>query len=348
MNYTEYLNKVGLVVNTLLTPFTTKSYGAYGSRVFEGTNGIKSVVLHTTGNPSATAKNEATNIHNNKPNSTGQSFHAVADEHGVYECVKFSHSAYHSGDKATNLTSLGFELSDNSPEKGYDNFIKYVAWAMYQEGIIPSESTVKFHNEIVSTSCGSFLRNKGKATIIEDLNKYIAIAKGGASEKPSKPNVDVDGFYKVGTLVEFSTLYENHHLNKISNLPYVNKLDRGFGYVAKVYPKDNNPYVITETKGGKVIGAIRPVNVYRKDDKNILEGKGKPSQPNKPVDTSFKEGDMVTCNASKDIYHTQLDKSMFNGKNKFKVMQIGRMGNPNHVLLAGVMTWVERSTCKKG
>lgn len=183
MNYKEYINKVGLEVSTLLSPFTTSSYGAKGSRVFIGRSGnkIEAVVLHTTGN-TASAKNEATNIHNNKPANTGSSFHAVVDEYGVYECVLFKNTAYHAGNKDKNLKTLGFELTDDNASAGYENYIKYIAWVMHQENIVPSVSTVLFHNEIVATSCGAFLRSKGKTQIIADLNKYIAIAKG--NDKP--------------------------------------------------------------------------------------------------------------------------------------------------------------------
>ena len=188
MNYSEYLNKVGLTVNTLLSPFNNTNYGSRGSRLFDGRlgNKIEAVVLHTTGN-TASAKNEATNIHNNKPVGAGSSFHAVVDKDGVYECVLFKNAAYHAGNKEKNLKTLGFELVDNKPSEGYDNYIKYVAWAMHQEGIVPTLETVLFHNEIVPTSCGSFLRNKGKAQIIADLNKYIAIAKSSNGVVAPKP-----------------------------------------------------------------------------------------------------------------------------------------------------------------
>lgn len=186
MKYSEYLKKVGLTVNTLLSPFITTNYASSGSRLFDGRSGnkIEAVVLHTTGN-TASAQNEATNIHNNKPVGSGSSFHAVVDKDGVYECVLFKNAAYHAGNRDKNLKTLGFELTDDDPSAGYVNYIKYVAWAMHQEGIVPTLETVLFHNEIVPTSCGSFLRNKGKTQIIEDLKKYIAIAKGGgASTNP--------------------------------------------------------------------------------------------------------------------------------------------------------------------
>ena len=200
MKYSEYLKKVGLTVNTLLSPFITTNYASSGSRLFDGRSGnkIEAVVLHTTGN-TASAQNEATNIHNNKPVGSGSSLHAVVDKDGVYECVLFKNTAYHAGNKDKNLKTLGFELVDNKPSESYDNYIKYVAWAMHQEDIVPTEKTVLFHNEIVPTSCGSFLRNKGKAQIIEDLKKYIAIAKGGGVSTnpegkppaipPAKPNI---------------------------------------------------------------------------------------------------------------------------------------------------------------
>ena len=66
-------------------------------------------------------------------------------------------------------------------------------------------------------------------------------------------------------------------------------------------------------------------------------------QPNNEI----KVGDRVTCTATKDVNHIALDKNMFDGKKKYKVLQVGRLGNKNQILLGGVVTWVDKSTCRK-
>lgn len=55
----------------------------------------------------------------------------------------------------------------------------------------------------------------------------------------------------------------------------------------------------------------------------------------------------TTCVVRKDIFGTSLDRHMFDGKNRYKVIQVGRNGNKNHILLESVMTWVDKSTVKK-
>lgn len=55
----------------------------------------------------------------------------------------------------------------------------------------------------------------------------------------------------------------------------------------------------------------------------------------------------TTCVARKDIFGTSLDPYMFDGKKHYKVIQVGRNGNKNHILLDDVMTRVDKSTVKK-
>lgn len=271
MDFNEYDKKVGLNTQTMLTPKVSSTYGATRASTSAHRTGTKFVVLHTTGN-TASARNEALNLYNNE--GGGQSFHAVADKDGVYETVAFANVAHHAGHKPSNCESLGFELVDADQDAGYQNLIKYVGYAMAQVGLYPSHSTVKFHNEIVQTSCGSYLRSKGKDQIIADLIKYYNVAKGDGSVPTPTPTPDPkpNGLqFKVGDLIEFSYLYENHHLENQIAVPYKNHLGRGYGYVVAVYPLDNNPYVVAKEKGGKPIGGVRPVNIYRAYDSDILK-----------------------------------------------------------------------------
>lgn len=149
---------------------------------------------------------------------------------------------------------------------------------------------------------------------------------------PSKPKFQ----FAVGDVLEISGHYPTVHNGNFISTP------RKHVTVKKIFPKDHYPYQVTDEKGN-ILGGVDPVNVYR-----VVRRKPAPS-PSKPKPTpvkEIKEGSFVTCNAKKDIHGTSLDESMFDGKRKYKVIQVGRNGNKNHILLDGVYTWVDKSTAK--
>lgn len=333
LEFKNYCTKVGLNVETMLTPKVSSTYGATRASSAIHRTGTDYVVLHTTGG-TASARNEALNLHNNE--GGGQSFNAVADAGGVYETVAFANVAHHAGDKSVNCRSLGFELVDNEQDKGYPNFIKYVAYAMAQAGIKPSATTVKWHNEIVPTGCGAYLRNKGKDAVIADLLHYYNVARGeGGSVAPTPQPIDGMKF-KVGDLLEFSKAYENHHMQGEVALPQTNHLGRGYGYVVHVYPKDNNPYAVAKTKGGQAVVGVREVNVYRINQDDILKGATAPTTPAPAPSGDIKVGQAVTiANHAKTYATGQAIPSGYLG-HKDTALEVAS----DKVLLKGIMSWV--------
>lgn len=100
------------------------------------------------------------------------------------------------------------------------------------------------------------------------IKGYINPAEPCVSYNEDLPVLD----YKVGDLLEISTIYENHHLESTKSVSKVNHLGRGAVYVIKLYPKDNNPYAVSYTKGGEQVGGVRGSNVYRINQADILSG----------------------------------------------------------------------------
>lgn len=250
MSYNQYKKKTGLNVNQLFTNKISDNYGA--TRVSSSKNrlGTDYVVIHTTAN-TATAKQEAQNIANNKGIV---SFHAVADEFGVYETVKFSNVAHHAGNKQANRLSLGFELSEKNIEKGYENLIKYVGWVMYQLGLQPNKNHIKLHSEFVSTSCGTYYKKKGLDNVIKDIKHYYDVAKGEnkpvskpkpvPKPKPTKKTVKIGGNMRLFKVSRKDDTYP-HGKNVKTNVRKrtLDILDEDNGRV-KVRIKGFNPEVL--------------------------------------------------------------------------------------------------------
>ena len=92
--------------------------------------------------------------------------------------------------------------------------------------------------------------------------RSVAIAKGDTlwgdfKNKTNNGENLFEGKFKVGQQIEYSTRYKSHHEDQV--------LEQGRmkGYIIHIYPKDKYPLAISNTKGGKQIGATKPVNVYK-------------------------------------------------------------------------------------
>lgn len=119
----------------------------------------------------------------------------------------------------------------------------------------------------------------------------------------------------------------------------------GMSYEIQATTKDPNVFIIETRDFGKrqiFLDKSRAIVT----DKPLYKVYGKTSVSVAPKPQSIKNGSKVKCTASKDIHGANLDKSMFNGKKVYTVMQVGRNGNNNHILLKEVMTWVNVKDCK--
>lgn len=70
------------------------------------------LTIHSTGNPSSTAKNERGWL-TNPSNTRTASWHIVVDEREAIEAIPLTEVAYHAGTAAGNSTSIGLEICES-------------------------------------------------------------------------------------------------------------------------------------------------------------------------------------------------------------------------------------------
>lgn len=70
------------------------------------------LTIHSTGNPSSTARNERGWLTNPSNNRTA-SWHIVVDEREAIEAIPLTEVAYHAGTAAGNSTSIGLEICES-------------------------------------------------------------------------------------------------------------------------------------------------------------------------------------------------------------------------------------------
>ena len=109
--------------------------------------------------------------------------------------------------------------------------------------------------------------NDGKHVWISNGKTWVAVreVKNGVRQETwgklhapnTTPQEDLfEGKFKKGQYILLSTLYKSHHEDQIIEQGKIK------GYIIHIYPKDKYPLAISDTKGGKQIGATKPVNVY--------------------------------------------------------------------------------------
>ncbi len=107
----------------------------------------KFVTVHSTGNPSSTAKNERAWLVN-KSNTRQASFHVVVDEKEAICCIPYREVAYHAGDGQGNgnRASIGVELCESgSRVKVLKNGANVVAQLLLLFGL-GSDKMVQHHH----------------------------------------------------------------------------------------------------------------------------------------------------------------------------------------------------------
>lgn len=115
-------------------------------------NSKKSVTIHSTGNPSSTAQNEADYVCFNSTRQAG--FHFVVDEKQIIQVCPINEGVYHCGKAEGNQSSISIELCESGDRKKvFDNGVKLAAWLMYSEGI----NILKTHNDWNGKNCPRIL-----------------------------------------------------------------------------------------------------------------------------------------------------------------------------------------------
>lgn len=142
-----------------------------------------------------------------------------------------------------------------------------------QYGHVGSVEEIDGNRVILSESAYSergndFLFKYGR-TVEDVCNVWGMKLKGYIN--PPKP-VEPTTKWKVGDLVEYSTLYPNSTSNELAPIKKVNHLWRGVGYIKEVRPSHRNHYVVSQEKGGETTGAIREYNIFRVNQSDMLDG----------------------------------------------------------------------------
>lgn len=96
----------------------------------------KYLTIHSTGNPSSTAKNERAWL-TNPTNDRQASYHIVVDEKEAIEVLPLNEVAYHAGDGngQGNRASIGIEICESgNRQKTLNNAVKLVAKMLRERG----------------------------------------------------------------------------------------------------------------------------------------------------------------------------------------------------------------------
>lgn len=120
------------------------------------------ITIHSTANPSSTARNER-NWLTNPSNKNQASFHLVIDEKEAIECIPLNEVAWHAGDGRGpgNTKSIGIEICESGDrEKTLQNAIELVAKLLHERkwGI----DRVKQHYDWSGKNCPRILRDTGR------------------------------------------------------------------------------------------------------------------------------------------------------------------------------------------
>ena len=90
------------------------------------------ITIHSTANPSSTARNERGWLTNPSNNRTA-SWHIVVDEREAIEAIPLNEIAYHAGNRNGNNTSIGIEICESgNREKTLDNTVKLIAKMLHE------------------------------------------------------------------------------------------------------------------------------------------------------------------------------------------------------------------------
>jgi len=92
------------------------------------------ITIHSTGNPSSTARNERAWL-TNPSNNRQASWHIVVDEKEAIEAIPLNEVAWHAGNSTGNRTSIGIEICESGDRvKTLGNAVKLTAKLLKERG----------------------------------------------------------------------------------------------------------------------------------------------------------------------------------------------------------------------
>lgn len=134
-----------------------------------------SITIHSTGNPSSTAKNERGWL-TNPSNDRIASWHICVDEKEAIEAIPLDEVAYHAGGKTGNSTSIGIEICESgNRKKTLVNAAKLVAGMLKERGW--GVDKLKRHYDWSGKICPRILSAnnwQGWKEFIEEIKKELS------------------------------------------------------------------------------------------------------------------------------------------------------------------------------
>lgn len=140
---------------------------------------IEYIVVHETGNTSATSTAAGHSnflLHNN---GTKTSWHYTVDDHEIYHHIPDNEVAWHAGDllkkDGGNLNGIGIELCVNKGgnfEKTFDNAAKLVAYLLQEYHLDVDD--IKQHADFINKNCPETIRRDNRMGEFKNLvAKYM-------------------------------------------------------------------------------------------------------------------------------------------------------------------------------
>lgn len=151
------------------------------------------LTIHTTANPSSSARNERSWL-TNPSNDRQASFHIVVDEREAIECIPLNEVAWHAGDgrKAGggNMASIGIEICESGNyAKTLENAAALVAKMLYERGW--GTDRLRRHFDWSGKICPRLMYDNGKWT---GWKAFVASVEAKLTElkkpKGEEPKVD--------------------------------------------------------------------------------------------------------------------------------------------------------------
>lgn len=155
---------------------------------------VRSLTVHSTGNPKSTAKNETDNIRNHDPFKK-VSFHYAVDENGAYQAIPDNETAWHAGDGPKgegNNTSIGIEICESGDRrKTLDNAVELFKILMKKYNL--PISAVRQHHFWSGKDCPRILRNPEFIKDSMDWEWFIAQLPEEDIEMVRKIKIKING-----------------------------------------------------------------------------------------------------------------------------------------------------------
>ena len=134
---------------------------------------IKYIVIHETGNPSATADAAAHNHYLECNGDGSTAWHYTVDDSVAYHHIPDDEIAYHAG--KGNRSGIGIELCVNNGgnfEKTFENGAKLTAKLIHTYGL--SVHSIKQHADCMDKNCPENIRNNDRWTeFLSLVKKYL-------------------------------------------------------------------------------------------------------------------------------------------------------------------------------